>query len=215
MIKGNDSLCGVHWSRFQFMKCKQLFWLSSGGGTFSSDLFVCCLWLRKLFGEGPSLSARPRMCHSPPLLRDLSLFLPGKPVGLHIVPTAPLEIQKCIFCMKKWERKKKASLYSFHSLCVVPPKHSLLGFFQSLCFEKKNSLVQASYQAMLWRLQAEGVSLISLPSEIQSSLSRPLQSGRMWLRYCGLKEQACGYVHRVVLFRTLLCLTTENRAIRD
>lgn len=174
MIKGNDSLCGVHWSRSQFMKCKQLFWLSSGRGTFSSDLFVCCLWLRKPFGEGPSLSARPRMCHSPPLLRYLSQLLPGKLVGLHIVSTAPLEIQICIFVWKSGRERKQLVCIPFTVCVLCPQSIPCWAFFLSLCFEKKNSLVQASYQATLWRLQAEGVSLISLPSEIQSSLSRPL-----------------------------------------
>lgn len=55
MIKGNDSQCEVQWSRSRFMKCKQLFWPSSSRGTFSSDLFVCCLWLRKLGMSFPEM----------------------------------------------------------------------------------------------------------------------------------------------------------------
>lgn len=180
-----------------------------------SRAWVSQRWSIRLFGEGPSLSAQPRMCHSPPLLRDLSQLLPGKPVGLHRVSTAPLEIQKFIFIWKNGRERKLLVCIPFTVCVLCPQSIPCWDFFMSLCFEKQNSLVQASYQATLWRLQAEGVSLISLPSEIQSSLSRPLQSGRMWLRYQGLKEQACGYVHRVVLFRTLLCLTTENRAIRN
>lgn len=154
------------------------------------------------------------MCHSPPLLRDLSQLLPGNRLVCTEYPQLPWRFRN-VFYIKKWQRKRTTSLYSFHSLCLCPQSIPCWAFFLSLCFEKQNSLVQASYQATLWRLQAEGMSLISLPSEIHSSLRRPLQSRRMWLRYHGLKEQACGYVHKVVLFRTLLCLTAESKAIRN